>query len=1517
MNIFFILTEMEGKNCLICEEALSGNLGNTTIFRIRPDERDRLICFSKVRMDKKHIKFENFKSLFDVHEQCFKNYLSWEQAIRDREVVDNSAERSSDITVNEVFLSDSHCIFCGSDASDDFIQKGKKKSKTHNKVIITNDTNKIEDMKRSFENINTLNAKKILRRLQNITGTGSIRYHKKCQSSLNVKAESGSSVKQFKTHSEKIYVISKHILKNNDINQFFLPDIMKDEELVKSYSFTEFLKNFFWDSFVYHTTSQGIILSRKEIVNVALNNHWESSKSVAIILRTVANKILDEINAIEFDDKNYPSPENFLDNTDCLIPPTLQSLLNLIIKDLRKHNTKGKSDEQYNVSRVRKIRSICHSIVHAAKPTLISPLMLAIGVFMYRRYGSKELTNLLGSLGFCCSYYEVRLFEASVVLCEQNPIYTDAYIQMIFDNADHNTATIDGKKSFHAMGGAETVTPYGSISFDYVIPKVTEMPKAEVFEKKGLIELLPYDPPIGNKGLATLKVDKILPTDPEDLKIEVRNSDLLWLFGKNLKNFDFPGWNAFMEDYYANESYEKSRVICLPFINNTPTDFDTVYTVINYCEKKRKEFNQGHMFVTFDQSLYIKAREVVAAYSNSPDKNFNKVIVRLGSFHLLMSFMGCVGYIMAGSGLSTILSKVYAEKTVDKILGGHTYSRSIRAFMLINTVLGNHLLKSMQESSSCLTTEEYNFMKKSIEGHGDSLRYAVKDEKFIAVHKKFNTFVDDVEKRGPTAKLWVQLYKMTILIKQLLEADKSGNWSLHLQTIKKMIPFFHMSGHNYYAESAHIYVQDMEKLDLDPAEFAKFVTEGYFTIRRSDKFWSGIPPDQTIEQVVMNDIKAVKGFIRRGVTDSVISKWIASSSILLEVIKALLKYCDLDIASSDQHVDARPARIEKDKKDLLILSEYLVEHDPFSTLPYLIALDTGLIGNSLINCHLAYSLGIEIVENLTNLHFSELHLKRSSKVLPLSAMMSSFKIGNEVITVNPNTVFLRILSAKDKTESLKDYIAYELAPFPAAIFDGVGFYKTEKSVLYNLFDPLENFEFPDNTFAVIDGGHLLHSVIWKPTFTFKQIFQKYCNHLQKYAFCAVVFDGYPAENSTKSFERFRRSKKHFSADQEFLSDEKEAGVSQEDFLSNSHNKVLLIHRLTTLFEAMGIQVIQAAEDADATIVNTAINQSEDYEAVKIVAEDTDLLILLTQFCGDKSNIYFEKPNKKRKPKTIYHPDKFKYKNLKKIVAFLHAFGGSDTTSAFYLKGKEKIFKLMNEKKNENLVKKAEEFFKSDANIEILWEVALRVVTILYGHTETTQSRYNMIRLKHYENLTGDYDIRKLPPTDYAILEHTKRVYLQCQNWSLNDHINPLEWGWKTGRDNILEPVFTSRPLIPDKFLKKFSCGCKKGCMKKCGCRKIGLKCSAFCKSCKGQTCENHEGDSDVHEDNLEEELDTSIFEPNISIDVNDDNYFESTYEDLDLSIFEPNISVDYSNDDYESNMDDTPEVNSVQSMEND
>ena len=45
------------------------------------------------------------------------------------------------------------------------------------------------------------------------------------------------------------------------------------------------------------------------------------------------------------------------------------------------------------------------------------------------------------------------------------------------------------------------------------------------------------------------------------------------------------------------------------------------------------------------------------------------MIARLGGFHLLKSFLGCIGYIMRDSGLEEVFQMIYSgSETVDHIL---------------------------------------------------------------------------------------------------------------------------------------------------------------------------------------------------------------------------------------------------------------------------------------------------------------------------------------------------------------------------------------------------------------------------------------------------------------------------------------------------------------------------------------------------------------------------------------------------------------------------------------------------------------------------------------------------------------------------------------------------------------------------------------------------------------------------------------------------------------------------------
>ena len=114
-----------------------------------------------------------------------------------------------------------------------------------------------------------------------------------------------------------------------------------------------------------------------------------------------------------------------------------------------------------------------------------------------------------------------------------------------------------------------------------------------------------------------------------------------------------------------------------------------------------------------------------------------------------------------------------------------------------------------------------------------------------------------------TSKIWLQYMEMVDILHLFIQAERTGDWMLHLKSLQEMLPFFAASGHKLYAKSAYIYVQQMLQLaDSHPEVFA-FYRSGYHVVRRSDHYWTGLSSDLVIEQTLMRTMKTT-GRLTRG-----------------------------------------------------------------------------------------------------------------------------------------------------------------------------------------------------------------------------------------------------------------------------------------------------------------------------------------------------------------------------------------------------------------------------------------------------------------------------------------------------------------------------------------------------------------------------------------------------------------------------------------------------------------------------
>lgn len=129
-----------------------------------------------------------------------------------------------------------------------------------------------------------------------------------------------------------------------------------------------------------------------------------------------------------------------------------------------------------------------------------------------------------------------------------------------------------------------------------------------------------------------------------------------------------------------DKSYEVSEIYFAPFIHADRSDNNTIFTAINESVDETLSLSMKNYVITFDQPLYVKANDIVGAHNFGDEI---KVVVKLGGFQTVLSFLGTEEFIMKDFGLQKMFLRVYGENTVEKIASGHQYTRALRANSLI------------------------------------------------------------------------------------------------------------------------------------------------------------------------------------------------------------------------------------------------------------------------------------------------------------------------------------------------------------------------------------------------------------------------------------------------------------------------------------------------------------------------------------------------------------------------------------------------------------------------------------------------------------------------------------------------------------------------------------------------------------------------------------------------------------------------------------------------------------------
>lgn len=129
--------------------------------------------------------------------------------------------------------------------------------------------------------------------------------------------------------------------------------------------------------------------------------------------------------------------------------------------------------------------------------------------------------------------------------------------------------------------------------------------------------------------------------------------------------------------------------------------------------------------------------------------------------------------------------------------------------------------------------------------------------------------------------------------------------------------------------------------------------------------------------------------------------------------------------------------------DVVVLYDWFTKRNPFEVTGELLSLASGIVAGPDVNCDRAYEVGAESLAKFHGMKFSAVKFKKSECVITMKSA-NKIKVRDENRVVDPLILFKRISIIRKSDAQLENYLKFELAPYPLALFNDNGMRKCAK-----------------------------------------------------------------------------------------------------------------------------------------------------------------------------------------------------------------------------------------------------------------------------------------------------------------------------------------------------------------------------------------------------------------------------------------------------------------------------------------
>ena len=603
----------------------------------------------------------------------------------------------------------------------------------------------------------------------------------------------------------------------------------------------------------------------------------------------------------------------------------------------------------------RIVQSIAQDICRAStNGTWKLPKHVLLVMCLRHLFRSKSLITLLNRFGHCESYdFSLELETALAEAVESSsPLLSSTIIKnpasnvvfhSEFDNFDKLLNNLTGKDSIHTAHGImlqELHHPSAEEKNATILkPKVRT--KKKVFHGREAVPLPEcYVTVRGNPIVPVVQLEQssFLQAMEETLKFNI-----LWIFLRSLSTDHMqpiPSWSGFLSSI-STVPQNLTTIDYYPVINQPITEYKTVQECLRVAEEATKELGQNYIITTFDMGVCMKAFPLIW---QNPER-YKKHIVLIGTFHLECAFMKVLGKKMKGSGLEDVLleSGLISGGSLAGVMQGKHYARSLHCHKVVLEALEELLLEKLYQDPSEIFSSMSHEAQRKINTLLQSPSPSSVSEVLgnLEITSIINNYLQFRQTdMGKTAKLWISYMNHVHLLLSLIDAVKTNNYELYVQSIIQMSPlFFSFDCQNYARYLTYMSVFLMN-IDFSHPGASDLIKCGAFSVARSFIPGCRCATDKTMEETFMKHAKSRggAGSSGEGLTGILTNypayqRWIRTTHIRAFYSKATFSMVEMGDTSIEekQHRDLKPTKVQKSALQVKKVKEAINSFmDPFN-----------------------------------------------------------------------------------------------------------------------------------------------------------------------------------------------------------------------------------------------------------------------------------------------------------------------------------------------------------------------------------------------------------------------------------------------------------------------------------------------------------------------------------------------------------------------------------------------------------